>query len=247
MEVPFDLVVRLHVREHVDAIDNLNLPMLSDLEVLGDERRYQADQGGTSYTEIVRVVAHHTGRIDVAPATLDAIDALDGKAKRYSTNPLSLAVGGGALIPQRSGADAVNRMFGAFLTTLLVVGGILVLLIVGIGVLVVVLSRRSAPPPVVVAPIAVPVVPQLTTAQIVAQAAAELGQEPTRAGAVRARATVRAAVGAGVTETLGDVLRRPAASGPVATVLRALERAAFTYDNDLAAAIADAITAMEHL
>ena len=54
-----------------------------------------------------------------------------------------------------------------------------------------------------------------------------------RPTAVRVRTVVWELIGASEGETLADVLRRPEAADPrMAGVLRALERAAFTYDDD---------------
>lgn len=247
IEVPFDLVVRLNVRENVSAIDNLNLPLLSDLEVVGDERRYEAGSNGTSYVEVVRVVAHHGGRITVAPATLDALDALDGKPKRYSTNGVTLDISGPLAGSEPADASLTSLMFG-LVRFVLVTVAIVVAIVAAIVVLVVRASRRRAtvtPPPVPASPLQA--APQPTAAEIVRSAAAQLRADPSRAGAQRARETVRTFVGASVHETLADVLRRPSAQGRLAEVLRALERAAFTYDDDVPRAIDAALQAMEQM
>ncbi len=97
VEVPFDLIVTAHVRERVSELRNLDLPILAEVELLGDEHSVVSNASGTTYTERVRVVAHHSGVITIEPATLDAIDPRDGKAKRYSSNSLSLSVGGGVI------------------------------------------------------------------------------------------------------------------------------------------------------
>jgi hypothetical protein len=78
LDVPFHLIVTLHVRERVTQIANLELPMLADLELLGDERETVSGTNGTQYRETITVVAHRAGPIAIAPATLQAIDARDG-------------------------------------------------------------------------------------------------------------------------------------------------------------------------
>ena len=40
--MPFHLIVTLRVRERVTRIDNLELPLLAELELLGDERETQS-------------------------------------------------------------------------------------------------------------------------------------------------------------------------------------------------------------
>ena len=99
LEVPFHLIVTAHVSERVSAFQNLDLPVLTELELLGDERAVSATSSGTTYKETIAVVAHHTGAITIPPVTLDAIDVRTGKPTRFSSNPLTIAVGGGALKP----------------------------------------------------------------------------------------------------------------------------------------------------
>lgn len=73
-----------------------------------------------------------------------------------------------------------------------------------------------------------------------------LRAEPTRDSAVRVRAAVWAMVGASEGETLADVLQLPqAAPQGMRDLLAALERAAFTYDDDLAPAVAGACDALQ--
>ena len=57
-DVPFRLVLTLRVRERVAEIQNLDLPMLSQLDLLGDERETATTPSGTQYRETVTVVAH---------------------------------------------------------------------------------------------------------------------------------------------------------------------------------------------
>jgi hypothetical protein len=248
VEVPFHLIVSLRVRERVAAINDINLPILAEVELLGDERQLASGPAGTQYREIITVVAHHGGTIALAPATLQAIDARDGKAKQWFTNPLTLQVQG-ALVPplhneQRAIAAIGAWLFHAFLWLIGIVCAI---------VLVVLIFRRRrpavAPPPPAPAPAPVPAVvvtPRSKRAQV-EDALTVLRAHPTRATAVSVRSAIWRMVGAWDGETLGDVLLRPEASDPrTRDILRALERAAFTYDDDLGNAIADACTALEH-
>ena len=148
LEVPFHLIVSLHVRETVPEIDNIDLPVLVDVELLGDTRATQAGPGGTDYRETITVVAHHTGKIALAPATLQVIDARDGKGKQYSTNPLNLQVVG-ATIP--TAPDEVTPALWNIARQLL---GWVLIWAIGIGaivLIVVLLARRrpqAAPAPV---------------------------------------------------------------------------------------------------
>jgi hypothetical protein len=248
LEVPFHLIVSLHVRETVPEIDNINLPVLVDVELLGDTRATQAGPGGTDYRETITVVAHHTGKIALAPATLQVIDARDGKAKQYSTNSLNLEVVG-ATIPTTP--DEVSPAIWNIGRQLL---GWLLIWAIGIGaivLIVVLLARRrpqAAPAPVGTPPPPAPrpAMPMRTRRERLQDALTVLRADRNRPTAVRVRAVVWELIGASEGETLADVLRRPEAADPrMAGVLRALERAAFTYDDDVAPAIDAACEALE--
>jgi hypothetical protein len=248
LEVPFHLIVSLHVRETVPEIDNIELPVLVDVELLGDTRATQAGPGGTDYRETITVVAHHTGKIALAPATLQVIDARDGKAKQYSTNSLNLTVVG-AMLP--TAPDEVRPALWNIGRQLL---GWLLIWAIGIAaivLIVILLARRrppaapapvGAPPP----PVPRPPMPARTRRERLQDALTVLRADRNRPTAVRVRAVVWELIGASEGETLADVLRRPEAADPrMAGVLRALERAAFTYDDDVAPAIDAACEALE--
>ena len=245
LETPFHLIVTVHVRQRVGAIENLDLPILAELELLGDERRVTRETGGTVYREAIAVVAHHTGQIQIAPATLDAVDARDGKAKRYFSNDLTLDVAGGTLDPLRAAgttAAAVMRLAFTILLWLFCAAA-------AIFILVVLYRRRRAQPPafdpVPVQPL--PIVRESDPRDALRDGLLTLRAERSRRAAVGVRTVARELVGANDTETLGDVLRRPGAhDARMRDVLRSLERAAFTYDTDLPAAIDAAIRSLEH-
>ncbi|HTA38243.1 MAG TPA: hypothetical protein VK760_04165 [Candidatus Acidoferrales bacterium] len=250
LETPFHLIVSLHVRETVPEIDNINLPVLVDVELLGDARMTQAGPNGTDYRETITVVAHHTGKITLAPATLQAIDAKDGKAKQYSTNALTLEVTGAALAVPGPESQTIQEtlasiwaMFRSFVVWIVGLGALVVLVVL-------LARRRPAAVPAAVAasppPPPRPVVPARSRRERLQDALTVLRADRNRPTAVRVRAVVWELIGASDGETLADVLRRPEAADPLmAGVLRALERAAFTYDDDLAPAIDAACEALE--
>jgi hypothetical protein len=64
---------------------------------------------------------------------------------------------------------------------------------------------------------------------------------------IRVRHVVREMVGADDAETLADVLAKAKGDEPLRTLLRALERAAFTYDSDLQPAIDAALAQLERM
>jgi hypothetical protein len=246
VDVPFHVIVTLHVRESVSEITNLQLPMLAQLDLLGDERQTLSGPRGTQYREVVTVVAHADGRIMIAPATLQAIDARDGKPKQWFTNDLPLAVHSSATRIANGVAVGLLAQIARFFAALIWLG-----LLVGAAVLAIFLIRRRPPVP---APAPVPVsyqqVPLLSEAERrrhqIEDALLVLRAERTRSAAVRVRAAVWRVIGAPEGETLGDVLRRPGCNeGPLRDLLVALERSAFTYDEDLRGAVDDACAALE--
>lgn len=245
VDQPFQLVVSLRVKEPVSEIDNLVLPSLAQLEVQGDTRQTVAGPHGTQYRETIQVVAHAPATIVIGPATLQAVDARDGKAKQWSTNGLMLRIG---IAP----SQIVHR--GAtVLWTAVKLGARIVLVLAGVICLVVIavlIARKPRRVTVAVAPPAAvsnPVAPlERTYKQRIEDALTVLRAEPTRPTAVRVRAAVWRLLGATEGETLADVLRRPGSNEALLRgALISLERSAFTYDADLHAAIDDACGALQ--
>jgi hypothetical protein len=246
IEVPFHLIVTLRVRERVSQIANINLPMLAQLELLGDERETVTGPRGTQYRETITVVAHQAGGIAIAPATLQAIDARDGKPKEWYTNALTLHVGGAAPHVLHDALQLVRAIALALLWVLLWLVGIGCIVLA--AVLIFRRRRRPAvatyvpPPP---APPPAPIVERSRREQA-EDALAVLRTERSRPAAVAVRAAIWRMVGASDGETLGDVLRRPESHDEIMRqLLIALERSAFTYDDDLPRAIDDACSALE--
>jgi hypothetical protein len=244
IDIPFHLILTLRVRERVSQIANVNLPILAELELLGDERETVSGSHGTLYRETITVVAHQTGAIAIAPATLQAIDARDGKPKEWYTNGLTLRVAGAAPHVLR---DALRLLRGVALALFWV---LLWLLGIGCIVLAVVLIFRRGRRPVVAArapaPAPRPPIIERSWREQAEDALVVLRAERSRSAAVAVRAAIWRMIGASDGETLGDVLRQPEAhEETMRQLLIALERSAFTYDDDLPRAIEDACSALE--
>jgi hypothetical protein len=235
-EQPFRLIVTAHVREKITELDNLVLPILAELELLGDTRTVAATGDGTTYRETIEVVAHHTGTITIAPVTLDAVDVRDSRAKRYWSNALTLQVG--AFAPRRNAPNTlwIPVLFGVISAA--------------ICWIVLTARRRRPPAPVALTPITLPppVPVKRDPHERIREWLTALRAHPDRHGAMQVRSAVRRAVGANDTQTLADVLRRPLAQDPpMRTLLRLLERAGFTHDGDVPAAVHAAITHLEEM
>jgi len=246
VDEPFHLIITAHVREKITSLDNVDLPILAEVEVLGDEHSLSRSNDGTTYREVITVVAHNAGTIALTPVTLDAVDSRTGKPSRFSSNTLTIEVARGGLSSAAPSTVDYGAIFWRIVRVAFYVicGGALLLVIV------LLLRRNRRPKPQVMRlPQATPVArPARDPRDIFHDALVTLRAEPTRPTALRVRHVVRAMVGASDTETLADVLRRPlAAETRMRDVLRALERAAFTHESDLHAAIGRAIAAMENL
>ncbi len=235
----FALTIVLTVRGNVRRIDNVTLPILSQLELRGDERTLQHTNGTSIYRETLTVRAARTGAIRLAPATLDAIDARTGQAEQYSSNPLTIVVRGGALQPFATVGSAVGNLVPIVLRIAYVLAALVAVVLVAAAMLWLRRRRPRAPDPVT-APVAIaeaPVVEQARNERL-RDAALVLRAEPTRAVVRSVRIAVRSLVGASASETLADVLARLHGDDrDLSPLLRALERAAFTTEDDLQSAI----------
>lgn len=229
-DVPFDVVLTIHVREALTGpLDNVVLPAFAGPDVLGDERVLSRGKTGSTYRETLRLVAHAAGPLDIGSAYLDAVDARDGKAKRFLSNELHLRVSGGSP-PDLWGP--VRAFFGASVE--------IVLLLAAAFVVVTVFRRkapRPAPPPAAVAPPPPAPAPQdrLQT---------ELGNlrlRRDREAVLRVRAALWHAAGAREGETLADVLTRAGGEQHTQALLRAVERAAFVDERYLQRAVDDVL------
>ena len=213
IDVPFHLTVTLRVRERIGEIENLDLPILAELELLGDERQTTGGPHGTLYRETIAVVAHNPGPIAIAPATLQAIDARDGKPKEWYTNGLTLRVTGSISPALNTGGQVVLAVVLRALHLLLW----LLLFALGVGciaLIVLLLFVRGRPR------LAAAVPEQPAPAESIAErsprqqaqdALAVLRTQRSRAAAVAVRAAIWRMIGASDGETLADVLHRPEA------------------------------------
>lgn len=242
VDAPFHLIVTVRVRERVDEIDNLELPVLAQLELLGDERTLQSGSGGTVYRETVTLVAHRAGDVTIAPAILQAIDARDKRAKQYYSNGLTLhvAVAPGQTIER--GAEAATSVARFVLQVTIWVLGVSC----AAALVVLLFRKRPVPLPVPAEPAPAPIAVTRDPHARLSDALTVLRAVRTRTAALRVRSVVWELLGATGGETLADVLRRPEASDPATrALLVALERAAFTHDSDLAPALDDACDSLQ--
>jgi hypothetical protein len=143
----YHVTIHVHVAERRDRLDELQLPTLTNATDLGDERRrVAAPGGGTDFYEIMTVSSPDPGSATFTPAYIDAIDPATGRGMRYSSQPLSVTVTGGATAP--GAIDRVTREVRGLVRDLVAV----VLAVVAFAVLVAIVRRRRRRPPAAAPP-----------------------------------------------------------------------------------------------
>jgi hypothetical protein len=218
------VTLTIRVAENVTQLSNVFLPTFFGAEELGDEQQIARGRGGTTYRETLTLVAHAGGLLSIGAAYLDAVDARDGKAKRFISNPLQLQIGS----PAAAGVWRTLRTLAFVVLDLLLVAaaGFVVYALFG--------RRRQMPraPEVTLAP--TPATPK----NELAPAFEQLRARRDRASVLRLRGVLWHIAGASAGETLSDVLRRPATDDErLRRLLMAVERAAFTEQSRLDEAI----------
>lgn len=240
IEKPFHLVINAHFKESMKSADFIVLPNLAELELLGDERHTLGGPSGTDFSETISVVAHHSGALHVDPAFLNAVDARDGKPKRFSSNDLTLRIEGGALEDPfaqfRKGAEMAVKALAALAVLFFFV--------------LVFYRRRSAPAlPAAAKPHEIafaPPVQQKTLRHRLGDALEELRRRRVRANVLAVRNLLWEYAGGGPGETLSDVLQKTGTENrALLPALRLTERAAFIQETFLQGAIDDMTAALE--
>lgn len=232
LEQPFHVTLTIRVAQRVADIDNVFLPSFDGAEDLGDLRAVAQGPHGTTYRETLTLVAHTRGILTISPAYLDAVDARDGKAKRFVSNSLRLPVGGGP----------VTAVWDDLRTAAFVAID-LVLLAALVFVLAAIFWRRRRPaaaPPAYRPPDPAP--PPRVPEDGLATALDRLRRRRDRGAVFGVRAALWRTVGAREGETLGDALARPkAAQAEIRRMLLVVERAAFIEDARLHEAIEEVL------
>jgi hypothetical protein len=232
VEQPFHVTLTIRVAENVTQLSNVFLPTFFGAEDLGDEQQLAHERGGSTYRETLTLVAHNAGSLSIGAAYLDAVDARDGKAKRFISNPLQLRVG-------TTPAAGVWRVFQ---TVAFVAIDLLLIGAAGFVVYALFWRRRRVPAPT---PSATPVAPTAPKNDLLL-AFENLRAHRNRASVLHVREVLWHIAGASAGETLGDVLRRPAAGDEhLRRMLMIVERAAFTEQSRLDEAIDDVLSEKE--
>jgi hypothetical protein len=197
----FHLAIHAHVREPVTMLDELVIPDVGTMQMLGDERHVSTSPSGADVVETLTLEPTQAGTFTFAGAYLDAIDARTGKPSRFSSNPVRVVVAG----PR-------SNFFGSWwaatkLIAALALGGTILLAVLAAVVSVVRLRRRERPVVDVAPPVAPPPPPpQRTVRDAVAEALHVYRTSPANGSLLRLRAALFEAAGANAGWTLRDAL-----------------------------------------
>ncbi len=231
----FHLTISAHVDEKIAQLDNLTLPDLAGFDSLGDERRcFAAASGGSDCVETVTLSATIAGPRAIRGATLDAVDARNGKPTRFTSDGTSVYVTG----PIAIGFDPLGGAFAGMIFGIVRAATIFTLVVVAAIALVWAFYARRRPAPAV--PVTTSYAPPPDPYVRLRELGAVLLREPTRANALRLRAAMREAIGAREDETLDDLVGRNAGTSGERNALRAVERAAFCEDARVESAVSEA-------
>jgi hypothetical protein len=234
---PFHLRLKVVLGDRVTHVDNVILPALGGLDILGDEHRTQTRGGVTTYQETLTLVPLRAGELTISPAYLDAIDASDRKPKRFISNELTVHVRGAPF------GRSVSTLRSAAIATVEIL-----FLLAALFVVVAIFARRrriAAPPLPRAVPPPEPLAPRDDDPRERLSAALEtLRARRDRRSAEEVRRAVWRLLGADGRETMNDVLPRCTTTERRSAVV-ALERAAFVDDPQLESAIDEALTRAE--
>ena len=216
---PFDVTVTIHVADRVNRLDGVYLPSVAGAQAVGQERQLQSGASGTTYRATLRLIAEEGGELVITPAYVDAIDARDGKPKRFLSNSLRLKVTARESIGRGPRWTAV--LLVCFLPALAACASLLIL-------------RRLPRRETVVAAAAPPAACDMA----LETALASLRTQPTRSAVLEVRRVLWRRIGAQSGQTLCDVLGQNRSLDPGHRMLLAgVESATFVEEAQLQAVV----------
>ena len=244
----FTLTIHVHAKQTHANLSSLILPDVTNLTILGDEKRSSPSGAGTDYLEVLTVAGIAPGEATVSPAYIDARDPSRGdRPFRFSSNSLRLQILGASPSSAAPSANAARSVLrGATVAAL----AAMALVLVGFVIAQAAKTRRrtyvTLPParPVPQRPQPPPPDPMV----VVREAATRLAGERIRVNAAALRAALFAHAGARSDETLSSLLGRIAPEQTrLRAALRAAERATFVDEANLQGAIDELLDAAKHV
>ena len=245
----FHLTIHVHAKQRGANLASLILPNVTNLTILGDEKRSSPDKGdGTDYLEVLTVAGIKPGEATVSPAYIDADDPSRGdRPFRFSSNALRLRITSSSQqTPSCEGAARRALRTAGFAALGLVV-------VAALGFVIVRMARGKRKREFVTLARARPVTPPRPTVTVdrnaeVREAAERLARERTRERAAGVRAALFGIGGARSDETLTALLERvPEERRALRVALRAAERATFVDEPNLQGAIDDLLDAVRQV
>ncbi|HEY4439835.1 MAG TPA: hypothetical protein VGN14_05235, partial [Candidatus Elarobacter sp.] len=224
----FHLAIEVRVRERVAALDELVIPDVGTMQILGDERRVTAGPAGTTVVETLTLQSSLAGTYTFAPAYLDAVDAKTHKPSRFSSNPVRVVVG----IPGVASAYGLGGLLAAAKWLALAAVAIVAVIAVIVATIVAVsIVRSRVPQPVraavrAPAPIMTPPPAARTPRDAVADALRAYRTSPADGALLGLRGALFTAAGSTPGATLRDALAT-VSDQTLRAALVAAERAAF--------------------
>ena len=134
----FHVAIQVRVRERVAALDELVIPDVGTMHVLGDERRVTASPTGTTVVEVLTLEPVQAGSFTFTPAYLDAVDARTNRPSRFSSNPVRVIVVAPGAAFSLGTQTVWSIVRAAAITVVVIVVGIVLV----IGAVVIVLAQR---------------------------------------------------------------------------------------------------------
>lgn len=227
------LTIHARVRERVAALDELIVPEVGTMHLLGDERRVRQGPGFTDIDETLTLEPVEAGTTLIPGAYLDAVDGRTGKPTRFTTNGVRITVAAAA----GQGDGMLRRVAFVLLGLLLATMGIVLAART--------LQRRSPQARAVAAardPL--PAVPALSPREAVREAFATYRRAPSRAALGRLRAALFAAAGTRPGCTARDAATATA-DAQLIVALREAEAAMFAAPGARAVAADELIETLE--
>jgi len=241
----FHLAIHARVREAVTALDELVIPDVGTMQILGDERHVSSSVNGTDIVETLTLEARQPGTFTFSGAYVDAIDARTGKPSRFTANPVRVVVAGNGAVITGNAGGTTFAVFHPWDVVRLIVGVMLggTALVVA-AALAVMMARTRRPAPLPMPAVVAPPAPPRTPRDAVAAALREYRTAPSHDALMRLRGALFAVAGVGAGATLRDALAARA-DATLRPALIAAERTAFGPAHARDAASAELIDATE--
>jgi hypothetical protein len=232
------IAITIRVDEALETLDNVNLPEFFGFQILADERRLSSGPSGTTYIETITLSPTEAGTRRIGPVVLEAVDASTRRPSRFGSNTIEIRV-------LSAPAPVLSGPWPRIVQTVALIAGLTLGLILFLRLRKPQLSRVSRIEP---APSSVPAPsdPMPSEAERWRALVDALADHPTRENVIAVRTLLRQQAGARDDETFGDILARQATrvKPELLETMRAVERAAFIDDQNLAGAVREAVSAL---